>query len=102
MLHLFHRMVLESETRSNRGSDEGASQQSPGKVRNGWSPGLASSVGCSSSDLSDMDEDMDEDDEDDDVGSLDSRKSGKRSPRSATTPTSSRGARTNFFFHNFK
>jgi hypothetical protein len=80
-------MVLESETRSNRGSDEGASQQSPRKVRNGWSPGLASSVGCSSSEMSDMDEDLDDDDEDDDVGSLDSRKSGSRSA------TSGRGTR---------
>jgi hypothetical protein len=86
-------MVLESETRSNRGSDEGASQQSPRKMRNGWSPGLASSVGCSSSEMSDMDEDLDDDDEDDDVGSLDSRKSGTRSPRSAT---SGRGARKIF------
>jgi hypothetical protein len=77
-------MVLEGESRSNRGSDEGASQQSPGKVRNGWSPGVSSSVGGSSCELSDMDEDLDEDDDFDDV-SLDSRKSGKRSPRSATS-----------------
>ncbi|XP_065353958.1 T-cell acute lymphocytic leukemia protein 1 homolog isoform X1 [Cloeon dipterum] len=72
-------------------------QQSPNGCSraglNGWSPGISSSIGGSSSDLSDLDEDLEEEgDEDDDLVSLGSRRSGKRSPRASNTPPGANSA----------
>ncbi|XP_059485424.1 T-cell acute lymphocytic leukemia protein 1 homolog [Neocloeon triangulifer] len=95
-------MVLDRTAGSNKlnGSEDCTpaptlhSQQAPAPGRatlNRWSPGMSSSAGGSSSDISDMDEDF-EGDEDDDLVSLCSHRSGKRSPRTSLTPPNANGS----------
>ncbi|KAF4519974.1 hypothetical protein B566_EDAN005474 [Ephemera danica] len=71
---------------SGAGSSEGGGSGRGGLYSRGpqagWSPELSSSLGGSSSELSDMDEEIDED-EDDELGSISSRNTGRSSRRSA-------------------